>query len=473
MPFMKKEFAAALLLSLIPVLAPAAPPENMPVPASVDIRPEDHRPGQEAAAVNQRVTDETLRGDPALAARFLNQAVEDSQWEIVRSILKVYRKIPQRDPILLAYAEGALARQDGAYEEAIAIYRTMLIEHPDLTRIRLDLARMLFENRQFDAARFQFEKARAEQLPPAVLENVERYLVAIDRGQTWTGSLDLSYLDDDNVNNASSSQYIEVGGHRFIRNEDAYPQSGHGLYYGGSLQRDFHLADHHSIRYQGQVTGRSYWDNHRFDDVTTRNYLGYSYSDAQQRLSLLPFYEKRWYGTEPYSSGGGLRTEYSRLLSSNWQSSSALEYQRLKYDNAKYSYLDGHEVLMSTTLGYAFSSQLAFYAGVDGGGQTARSDSDSNRMVGLRLGYEAELPYGFSTSMMVSALERQYADESDIFSVRRRDNEKGYLVCLWHRNLYFWGIMPKLNFSYRQVDSNIDFYSYDQRRMFLTVTREF
>lgn len=275
------------------------------------------------------------------------------------------------------------------------------------------------------------------------------------------------------MNNASSGKYIDVGVHRFIRDKDAYPQSGHGLYYGGSLQRDFQLADHHSIRYQGQVTARSYWDNHRFDDVTIRNYLGYSYSDARQRLSLLPFYEKRWYGTEPYSSGAGLRTEYSRLLSPNWQTSSALEYQRLGYDRSKYDYLNGHDVLLSTTLGYAFSSRLALYGGADVGVQKTRQGSDSNRISGLRLGYEAELPYGLSTSLLFSALERKYEEDSDIFSIRRQDNEKGYLLSIWHRNVYFWGIMPKLNFSYRQVDSNIDYYSYQQRRVFLTVTRAF
>lgn len=470
---MNERTFTACLLSLVPAFAIAAPPENLPIPAGVDIRPEDHRKVQAPATGTQRVTDETLKGDPALAARFLNQAIEDGQWDIVRSILRVYREEPQRDPILLAYAEGALARQDGDYAKAIALYRATLAEHPELTRIRLDLARMLFENRQFDAARFQFEKARAEPLPAAVQENVQRYLAAIDQAEKWTGSLDLSYLDDDNVNNASSSRYIDVGIHRFSRNKDAYPQSGHGLYYGGSLLRDFPLADHHSIRYQGQITGRSYWDNHQFDDVTARNYLGYSYSDAQQRLSLLPFFEKRWYGTQPYSSGAGLRTEYSRLLSSNWQSSSALEYQRLNYDNSKYSYLEGHDVLLSTTLGYAFSSRLALYAGVDLGTQETRFDSESNRLAGLRLGYEAELPYGLATSMLFGELERTYAGDSDIFSVRRRDNERSYLVSLWHRNVYFWGVLPKLNFSYRQVDSNIDFYSYDQKRVFLTLTRAF
>jgi len=130
-------------------------------------------------------------------------------------------------------------------------------------------------------------------------------------------------------------------------------------------------------------------------------------------------------------------------------------------------------VFLSTTLGYAFSSRLALYGGLDACVQKTQSGSDSNHLAGLRLGYEAELPYGVSASMLFSVLERKHEDDSDIFAVRRRDKEKGYLVSIWHRNVYFWGIMPKLNFSYRQVDSNIDYYSYNQRRVFLTMTRAF
>lgn len=464
---------AACLAAMVPFIALGAPPENTAVPAAVDIRPEDHRQVQVPASVSSTVTNEQLRSDPGLAGRFLSQAVDDERWDVVRSLLPIYRAAPQRDTVLLAYAEGALARHDGEYAKAIAVYREVLAANPNLTRIRLDLARMLFENRQYEAARFQFEKARSEHLPEAVLGNVQRYLEAIDRVAGWSGSLGLSYLNDDNVNNASRGRYIDIGGRQFRRNDDAYPQRGHGVDYSASLLRDFALADHHSIRFQGQADGRSYWDNHRFDDVTARSYLGYSYSDANQRLSLLPFYEKRWYGTQPYSAGAGFRTEYSRVLSPNWQSGSAFEYQHLGYDDPRYGYLDGHALLLSSTLGYAFSSRLALYGGADVGEQVTRSDSDTNHFSAVRLGFEAELPWSLAASLSAGEMRRVYEAENDIFAVRRRDTERNYLLSLWHRNIYFWGILPKLNISYRQVDSNIDYYSYDQKRIYLSATRAF
>ncbi|MCY1340047.1 TPR repeat-containing protein [compost metagenome] len=470
---MKVTCFTAGLICLLPIIAVGAPPENLPVPAVVDIRPADHQDRDDTARGAQIVTNEELKKNPPLAARFLNQAVDDERWDIVRGLIPVYEASPEHDPVLLAYAQGALARHDREYDRAIGLYRELLAAHPELTRIRLDLARMLFENRQYDAARVQFEKARSDGLPDAVLDNLKNYLDAMDRAVGWSGSIDLSYLADDNINNASRGKYIDIGGRMFARNADSYPQSGHGAYYSGSIQRDFPLADHHSLRFQEQVTGRSYWDNHKYDDVMLRSYLGYSYSDAGQRLSLLPFYEKRWYGTEPYSSGGGLRTEYSRLLSSNWQVGSAVEYQRMHYDSSRYSYLEGHDLLLSVSLGYAFSSRLAIYAGADLGQQDTRSDSDTNDMLGLRAGFEAELPYGFSASLMAGVSERKYAGRNDIFAVRRKDVEDNCLISLWHRGFYFWGILPKVNFAYRSMDSNINYYSFDQKRVYLSATRAF
>lgn len=465
-------FMVLVILSSSEVVI-GAPPETPKIPAVIDLHPEDHQNKKEDQDRGLIITNDALMRDPELAARFLSQAVEDEQWSIVRSLLSMYREIEPRDTVLQAYAEGALARYEGDYNWAVKLYRQVLSERPDLIRVRLDLARMLFENRQYEAARYQFEKARAEHLPDVVLSNLQGYLEALDRVDSWSGSMEISYLDDNNINNASSSKYVDIGGRRFSRNADGYPQKGHGVSYGTSLRRDLRIVDHHSVSFQAQLLGRSYWDNHKYDDLISRIYMGYSYSDAEQRFLALPFYEKRWYGTDPYSFGAGVRAEYSKLLSPNWQVSSALEYQRLSYNEDRYRYLDGHGELVSGSLGYAFSSRLALYAGLDLGRQNTRSESDSSSLAGVRLGLEAELPFGVSTSFLVSGVERVYDRESDIFSIRRRDLEGGYILTLWHRRVYFMGVMPKLNFSYRSVSSNIDYYSYDQRKIYLTLTKAF
>ncbi|QRY80486.1 DUF560 domain-containing protein [Pseudomonas sp. PDNC002] len=470
---MKIKRYAYVCLFLYSLNAFCAVPEAVVVPAGNDIRPEDYQRKESGSPGKNVVTNTELGRDPELAGKFLSQAVEDGAWDIVRSILPIYAGSANPDPVLISYAQGALAWSEKDYKRSIAIYRGILAANPQLVRIRLDLAKMLYENQQYDSAKYQFEKASADRLPLVVQENVQSYLQAIERIHDWSGTVDFSYLNDDNVNNASSGRYVDIGGKRFLRNPDSYPQKGHGFSYAGSAQRDLHLSDNHSLRLQGVVYGRSYWDNHKYDDILARSYVGYSYSDAKQRISLLPFYEKRWYGNDAYSSGFGVRTEYTRYFSSNWQLSNAIEYQGLHYDSARYRYQDGQSSLFSTTVGYAFSSRLALYGGADLGKQNTRLEADTNNLVGLRTGFEAEFPYRLSASFLIGILERKYADDDDIFSIRRKDREDNYLLSLWHRDFSVLGVMPKLNFSYKKVDSNIEYYSYEQFRVFLSATQAF
>ena len=63
--------------------------------------------------------------------------------------------------MLLSYAEAKLASLRQDYALAIRIYRKMLSERPALTSIRMELAKVLFADRQDIAARLQFDKVKS------------------------------------------------------------------------------------------------------------------------------------------------------------------------------------------------------------------------------------------------------------------------------------------------------------------------
>ncbi|OOF47348.1 surface lipoprotein assembly modifier [Rodentibacter trehalosifermentans] len=78
------------------------------------------------------------------------------------------------------------------------------------------------------------------------------------------------------------------------------PQTAHGIAYSLSLGKDFNLGNRYYLAFENELFGKSYWDNHDYDDIYNRTSLGVRYKTAQSTLSLLPFYEKRWYGGESY-----------------------------------------------------------------------------------------------------------------------------------------------------------------------------
>lgn len=465
----------AFLLCAAAFSALAVPPETNIIPAAPglnSIEPTSRQPAR-SGEQDKRITNDMLAKDPQLAEALLNQAVEDENWPLVGEILPVYEASGKTDATLVLYANAGLARSRGDYRQAISAYRKLLADNPDFVRVRLDLARALYEDRQYEASRYNFEKARSENPPPEVQHNIDRYLDLMNARGGWTGSVNLSYLNDSNINNASSDKYIYIGDKVFIRNNDAYPKRGEGFYFGGTAQRDINIQDNHGLRFKATVNGKSYWNNHDYDDITTRAYLGYLWQDHQQQLAILPFYEKRWYSTEAYTSGAGIRGEYSYLLAADWQTSNALEYQQVNYDDEAYKYLRGHNTLASTTLAHAVNSRLSVFVGADLGEQQTQARSETNRRIGGRLGFESALPYGVSLAAMVARTHKSYDEKNDIFQVKRKDDETTWIASLWHREIYFFDVMPKINFIYKQLDSNIDFYSYDQRSVFLTFDKRF
>lgn len=452
----------------------AAPPETDAIPAAPHFeRLTTPEKTPDATQKTLHVTNAQLAEQPELAMALLDQAVREGQWPMVSAILPVYAASPNPDPTLVHFAKAGLARSQGQYQEAIAHYRAILSTHPDFAAVRLDLARAMYENHQYDAAGYQFRRVLQSNPPDNIQHVIAQYLERIQKGNGLTGSLSVSYLNDSNVNNASSSKTIRVGDRIFIRNKDSFPQRGEGMWFSGSLQKDVQLYDQHGLRFLGTVNGKSYWNNHDFDDITSRAYAGYQWRNFRQQFALLPFYEKRWYGTEAYSSGPGVRTEYSYLLSPTWQVSQALEYQKLDYDDDDYGFLRGHNRYTSTTLSHAFSDRVSAFAGFDFLDQQTVTRSESNHRVGVRSGVQVDLPWQISFAASTAFAKRNYQADSDIFSTRRKDDEQLYNLSLWHRSLYFFGVMPKLNFTYKRVDSNIDFYDYRQRNITLSVDKNF
>ena len=458
----------------LPALALAAPTDNMLIPAAPHFERLTPRTSDEqVSAKTLRVSNQQLETQPELTTALLNQAVRDEAWPVVKSLLPVYERLFAPDEVLIHYAKAGLARSEGHYDEAIEHYRAILSTHPDFAAVRLDLARALYEDRQFDAAEYNFERLNTTNPPLEVAQRINTYLKQVRSQDRVTGNLSVSYLNDSNVNNASTGKYIRIGDKLFIRNKEAYPQRGEGFWFNGALQKDVSLYDRHSLRFLGTVTGKSYWNNHRFDDITSRLYAGYRWQDFRQQIALLPFYEKRWYGTEAYSSGPGMRAEYSYLLSPSWQISQALEYQKLHYDNAQYDFLAGDNRYISTTLSHVVNARLSVFFGGDIAWQNTSTASETNQRYSLRSGVEADLPWGISAGLMGALAKRHYDDDNDIFGVRRQDNEQIGMLSLWHRDLHFMSVMPKLNFVYKKVNSNIDFYDYTQRNIYLTLDKRF
>lgn len=134
----------------------------------------------------------------------------------------------------LAAINAALPLPDGAQKtillnEAIAALRTILLQHPQLIRVRLELARAFFLKGDDALARQHFMRVLVGNPQKEIAANIRIFLGQIRARRKWSGYLSLSIEQNDNINSASEVETIYVFGLPFVIDEQSRPQSATGL----------------------------------------------------------------------------------------------------------------------------------------------------------------------------------------------------------------------------------------------------
>ncbi|WGE69356.1 surface lipoprotein assembly modifier [Actinobacillus equuli subsp. haemolyticus] len=83
------------------------------------------------------------------------------------------------------------------------------------------------------------------------------------------------------------------------------------------------------------------------------------------------------------------------------------------------------------------------------------------------------VPFGLSTRLSINYAQKNYKAPMPIFGITQRNKEYGASLSLWHRAVHYWGITPRLTYSFNKVKSNHVFYSYDKHRAFVEFSKRF
>lgn len=415
--------------------------------------------------------------NPSSVRQLLSQAIYSRNQEMIEKLLKIYRTFPTRDLILEQFALGKIAALNADFATAIRHYRDILAQQPTLNPVRIELAIAFFQAQQLDNAKAQFEQAqRVAQLPPPVAQLIAAYLAEIEQRNGWQLDFSAHYVRDSNVNNTSNAAEIEQTG--YVKNKNMLPQTAHGVAFNAGLARDFNLVGSHYLAFNTQINGEIYWDNHYYDDVTGRTYLGYAYKTAGQSFRLLPFYERRFMGNNSYRWSNGVRGEISHKFSPHWQLATAAEYGKIRYfDNEA---MNGDNKLLSATLVWARNPQQFFTLGTDFIRERTQIKQYNSDTKSLRFGWGQEWQIGgISSRLNLSLSERGYKDVAKLggflnLGKVRKDKVYSTTLTLWKRDWHWLGITPKLQFSYRKHDSNLPtLYSYKDKQVNIVFENRF
>ena len=426
----------------------------------------------QAHANTLNISKAELAENPDLIVRGLLTAVLQNNGEVVQLLLPLYQNLPQTDPFLLEWAQAINARQEGQLNQAISHYRHLFAQDSSNLPLRYQLAQTLYLNNDNEAAQDQFQKLRATQQDPESIALIDRYLAAINQRDQWKVSGGVSFLNETNVNNAPAAG-TRIGNWQAWEREDAQ-----GLAYFLNIEKKWSLAHQFFSKVIFEGNGKYYWNNKKYNEFNARIGAGLGYQSARDEIALIPFTERRFYGggasgsdaLKQYAKNSGVRLEFSHWLSPKWQYSSAFEYAEQRYNRRKF--LNGNNYLWSNTLVFYPKNGQFWFAGADYYRENTRDADNAYQRKSLRLGWGQEWPWGISTRLSLSYARRTYKG-ADFFQIRQKNNEYGSNLTLWHRDLYFWGITPRITWSYQKISSNHPFYSYDKNRVYLEMSKTF
>ena len=177
-------------------------------------------PASHADAAGERIEISPIRAGQLL---FRAGRIEDA-----RKLLERARPENEEERIERLFLLGLIEARLGLPRRAARRFEAILAQRPELTRVRLELARVYDTLGLDEKARFHFEASLADELPSSVEAAVEGFLNRIDARKRWSLSLSAAVVPESNPVKRTGRERIRIGGVPFRLNPDARESSGVG-----------------------------------------------------------------------------------------------------------------------------------------------------------------------------------------------------------------------------------------------------
>lgn len=414
--------------------------------------------------------------------RALYLSLQQQQWKLSAIFLDEYLNLPDRDPKLVHYAQGALARIHGRYREAENEFRALLTLQPDFLPGRLELARVLFEDQQDREATAMFENIATgiDATNPStegVRKTLSTFRQALENRNAWHGSFALGPAWTNNVNRTSASQtcLLFVEDTCFIdrRTPDAIVSKGSD--YDASLDKHWALHGHHGLYVRSLLFGQSYLDNSAYNELNLTAQTGYAYRSGRHNIALASSFDYYALGNKTLYGAWGVHGEWTYVASTNSLLKLEGDWKDLRYRRADFAVnYDGAMRSLYATYFRSLGPRWTVFGGVDVTDSAARQEVYGYLQKGIRLGASLQWPAGFSSTLFGSRRWRDYGAYSALLGARRDDREDNYTLIVKASRWAFAGFTPLLTLRYNRVKSNVDWlYSYDKNVASLKLERTF
>ena len=409
-------------------------------------------------------------GEPAAAYEFLRDATRAAAAEGIDTA-----------PFRYTAAQALIA--DGHLAQAAVMLERLAEERPELDRVRLDRAALLFTlGRDNEADAIFRDIRRSESVSRATRRRVEQYLARIRARQRWQLDFDVGFWRDDNVNNATEDETVAIpafGGLRFTL--DQRPVSAWVARTGARLRWREPLSDDgrlyletHASAARNTAIGASEY-NRTWASLSTGPRLRYTLEIAGRSRSGLLLadlgIQRNWRGGEGYTSGLWAGIGVEQTIDRDWRAGgfprvwTTLYDEGTDADNPRGRSLDLH---VARRIGDGWLTV---------GGKVSRESPErrdlrwTSRAVSLR--YATTVGRDWSLSAGAGLTRTRFDAVAPLFLTRREDRTRDVSITASHRRLAWEGYLPELTLNWSRTESSIPLYDREVRTLRLGMRRLF
>jgi hypothetical protein len=379
--------------------------------------------------------------------------------------------LQDRQPKARAQARFQLAQiaeKAGDLSAAERWYRALLDEMPAEANIRLELGRVLAEQRKTVAAGRELRRAHAAGLPPDVAKSVERIVSLLRHDAPYGGSFEVAVAPDSNINRSTRSDTVTAFGLPFTLDEGSRGRSGIGLAFAGQVVTRLPMGDHRltlALSSQGNL-----YKHRAANDTQATLSAGPQFRFGDTQVSANAIAGRGWQGGKHASDSFGIDAKARFPLGTT--TAVALGATAIHERNRRSASSTGMSYASNAALEMALSPRLYARASVGVARVVAAASPLSSWSMGG--GLTVSRQFGAFTVYGGGEVRHLRGDAPFfLFGRARRDTFHQATVGLIARPLTIGGFAPVVRVTHARNQSPIELYGYARNRVEFGITRDF
>ena len=391
------------------------------------------------------------------------------------------------EALAVAHATTDPEARDRKLDEAIAAFRAILLDRPELVRVRLELARAFFLKQEDTLARRHFEQVLAGRPPGPVVVNIVRFLGIMRARRRWQAHFGAAIAPDSNLNTASGSRMILLdtpfGRLPFTLDDGAARKSGIGVSVWGGGEYQYPLGA------PGSGSGAGRWRLRSGANASMQEYKGGDFDrhsvsvhlgprrliDARTEASLLATAARQWTAGAPETDRFGIRLEAEHRLTPRLALFGGASAARRNCRDC--DWLDGP--VGDVSLGASWVALPILRLGGNAGYDWTRANTEHWRSRGPQasLGATLALPAGFTVGLRASERRTEYQGPGfrhlTIDRKPRKDRTRTLSLSVHNRAVTLLGFSPRVSLVTERRKTNAQTLDYERNRGELSFVRQF